>query len=82
MSSSALLLALIRRWASGADPDRPASASFARALVANPQVLIRDEAGANNDSFAEFDSLRALKLLFKGWIRMVTAYRLATARDA
>ena len=56
--------------------------SFARALVADPQILILDEATANIDSFTELDIQRALKVLFKGRTSLVIAHRLATIRDA
>ncbi|HEY5070813.1 MAG TPA: ABC transporter ATP-binding protein [Caulobacteraceae bacterium] len=56
--------------------------SFARALVANPQILILDEATANIDSFTEQAIQKALKALFKGRTCLVIAHRLATVRDA
>ena len=56
--------------------------SFARALVANPQILILDEATANIDSFTEQAIQKALKVLFEGRTCLVIAHRLATVRDA
>ena len=56
--------------------------SLARALVANPQILILDEATANIDSFTEQAIQKALKVLFAGRTCMVIAHRLATIRDA
>ncbi|WP_411288985.1 ABC transporter ATP-binding protein [Phenylobacterium sp.] len=56
--------------------------SFARALVADPQILILDEATANIDSFTEQAIQKALKVLFKGRTCVVIAHRLATIRDA
>jgi ATP-binding cassette subfamily B protein len=56
--------------------------SFARALVANPKILILDEATANIDSFTEQAIQRALKVLFAGRTCLVIAHRLATVRDA
>lgn len=56
--------------------------SFARALVADPQILILDEATANIDSFTELDIQRALRVLFAGRTSLVIAHRLATVRDA
>jgi ATP-binding cassette subfamily B protein len=56
--------------------------SFARALVADPKILILDEATANIDSFTELDIQRALKALFAGRTSLVIAHRLATVRDA
>jgi ATP-binding cassette subfamily B protein len=56
--------------------------SFARALVADPQILILDEATANIDSFTEQAIQKALKVLFAGRTCMVIAHRLGTIRDA
>ena len=56
--------------------------SFARALVADPQILILDEATANIDSFTEQAIQKALKVLFSGRTCIVIAHRLATIRDA
>ena len=56
--------------------------SFARALVANPRILILDEATANIDSFTEQAIQKALKVLFAGRTCLVIAHRLATVRDA
>jgi ATP-binding cassette subfamily B protein len=56
--------------------------SFARALVADPQILILDEATANIDSFTEQAIQKALKVLFQGRTCMVIAHRLGTIRDA
>ena len=56
--------------------------SFARALVADPQILILDEATANIDSFTELAIQKALRVLFAGRTCLVIAHRLATVRDA
>jgi ATP-binding cassette subfamily B protein len=56
--------------------------SFARALVADPKILILDEATANIDSFTEQAIQKALKVLFEGRTCMVIAHRLGTIRDA
>ncbi len=56
--------------------------SFARALLADPKILILDEATANIDSFTERDIQQALKKLLKGRTSLVIAHRLATIRDA
>jgi ATP-binding cassette subfamily B multidrug efflux pump len=56
--------------------------SFARALVADPQILILDEATANIDSFTELAIQKALRVLFAGRTSLVIAHRLATIRDA
>src|SRR6202000_1023785 len=56
--------------------------SFARALVANPKILILDEATANIDIFTEQAIQKALRVLFAGRTCLVIAHRLATVRDA
>jgi ATP-binding cassette subfamily B protein len=56
--------------------------SFARALVADPKILVLDEATANIDSFTELEIQKALKVLFAGRTCLVIAHRLATVRDA
>lgn len=55
---------------------------FARALVADPAVLILDEATANIDSFTEARIQQALRVLLKGRTSLIIAHRLATVRDA
>jgi ATP-binding cassette subfamily B protein len=56
--------------------------SFARALVADPAILVLDEATASIDSFTERDIQDALKVLLKGRTCVMIAHRLATVRDA
>ncbi|WP_211234491.1 ABC transporter ATP-binding protein [Solimonas soli] len=56
--------------------------SFARTLLAQPRILILDEATANIDSFTELKIQKALKVLLKGRTSLVIAHRLATIRDA
>lgn len=56
--------------------------SFARALVADPKILILDEATASIDSFTEQSIQRALRVLMSGRTSIVIAHRLATVRDA
>jgi ATP-binding cassette subfamily B protein len=56
--------------------------SFARALIADPKILILDEATANIDSFTEQAIQRALKVLLRGRTSLIIAHRLATIRDA
>jgi ATP-binding cassette subfamily B protein len=55
---------------------------FARALVADPAVLILDEATANVDSFTERRIQSALRLLLRDRTSLIIAHRLATVRDA
>ncbi|XVJ70434.1 MAG: ABC transporter ATP-binding protein [Rhizobacter sp.] len=56
--------------------------SFARALLADPKILILDEATANIDSFTEQEIQQAMKRLRQGRTTIVIAHRLATIVDA
>ena len=56
--------------------------SFARALVADAQILVLDEATASIDSYTEMQIQQALKTLLKGRTGLVIAHRLATIRHA
>ena len=56
--------------------------SFARALVADPRVLILDEATANIDTYTEMLIQRALDELLRGRTAIVIAHRLSTIRNA
>lgn len=56
--------------------------SFARALVADPQILILDEATASIDSFVEARIQEALRTVMAGRTCLLIAHRLATVRDA
>jgi ATP-binding cassette, subfamily B, multidrug efflux pump len=56
--------------------------SFARALLANPQVLILDEATASIDTETELRIQEALKTLLAGRTSFIVAHRLSTIRSA
>ena len=56
--------------------------SFARALIANPAILLLDEATANMDSYSEQVLQEALKHLLKDRTAIVIAHRLSTVRNA
>lgn len=56
--------------------------SFARALVADPRILILDEATASIDSFVEARIQEALRVVMSGRTSLLIAHRLATVRDA
>ena len=56
--------------------------AFARAVLADPRVLILDEATANIDSRTEALIQQALGVLLVGRTAIVIAHRLSTIRDA
>jgi ATP-binding cassette subfamily B protein len=56
--------------------------SFARALVAEPRILILDEATATVDTHTEQIIQRALSTMLKGRTSFVIAHRLSTIRSA
>ena len=56
--------------------------SFARAIVADPRILVLDEATANIDSYTEFLIQQALHGLLQDRTAIVIAHRLSTIRGA
>lgn len=56
--------------------------SFARALLADPRILILDEATANIDTFTELLVQQGLRKLLYGRTALVIAHRLSTIKGA
>ena len=56
--------------------------SIARALLADPRILILDEATSNIDRPTEIQIERALDRLLRGRTSVIIAHRLATVRRA
>ena len=54
--------------------------SFARTLVANPEILVLDEATASVDAYTELVIQRALKKLMRNRMTIIIAHRLSTIR--
>ena len=56
--------------------------AFARALLADPHILVLDEATANIDTQTEHLIQQALRRLLKGRTSFVIAHRLSTIKEA
>lgn len=56
--------------------------TIARAFLANPRILILDEATANVDTRTEVEVQKAMQQLLRGRTGIVIAHRLSTIRDA
>ncbi len=56
--------------------------SMARAIVADPKVIILDEATASMDSVTEYNLQNALKTVLRGRTALVIAHRLSTITKA
>ena len=56
--------------------------SFARAILANPVIILLDEATASVDSYSEYLLQQGLRYLLKGRTTVIIAHRLSTIHDA
>lgn len=56
--------------------------TIARAMAADPEIMILDEATSSIDSFTEYRIQQGMKALMKGRTSFVIAHRLSTIRDA
>ena len=56
--------------------------SFARLILADPRIIVLDEATSHIDTQTELEVQRSLKILLAGRTSFVIAHRLSTIRDA
>ena len=56
--------------------------SFARAILANPRILVLDEATASVDTLTEQKIQSAIETIIKGRTSLVIAHRLSTVKNA
>ena len=73
---------VIREGATNISVGQRQMVSFARALLANPRILVLDEATSSVDPYTEFLIQEGLQELLKGRTALVIAHRLSTVRNA
>jgi len=56
--------------------------SFARAILADPRILVLDEATASVDTLTEQKIQSAIETIIKGRTSLVIAHRLSTVKNA
>ncbi len=74
--------ALINEEASNISQGEKQLITIARAFIANPDILILDEATSNVDTLTEKHIQKAMKNLMRGRTNFVIAHRLSTIQDA
>jgi ABC-type multidrug transport system fused ATPase/permease subunit len=72
----------VKEGGSGLSTGQRQLISFARALLADPRILILDEATSSVDAESEQRLERAMRVLFSGRTSIIVAHRLSTVRDA
>ena len=72
----------VKEGGSGLSTGQRQLISFARALLADPRILILDEATSSVDAESELRIERAMRVLFSGRTSIIVAHRLSTVRDA
>jgi ABC-type multidrug transport system fused ATPase/permease subunit len=73
---------LIREGATNISVGQRQMISFARALLADPRILVLDEATSSVDPYTEFLIQEGLRELVRGRTALVIAHRLSTVRNA
>ena len=72
----------VQEGGSGLSTGQRQLVSFARALLADPRILILDEATSSVDAESERRIERAMEVLFSGRTSIIVAHRLSTVRYA
>ena len=75
-------LTIINEEASNISQGEKQLLTIARAILANPAILILDEATSNVDTRTEVSIQKAMKELMKGRTSFIIAHRLSTIREA